>query len=44
MANDWLAGRRTEVAAEAILDAADRLFAEQDAAVAMLRLLDTPSP
>ena len=28
MANDWLAGRRTEVAAEAILDAADRLFAD----------------
>ncbi|MDR3664784.1 MAG: helix-turn-helix domain containing protein [Mycobacterium sp.] len=39
MANDWLAGRRTEVAAEAILDAADRLFAEQDAAtVGMLEI------
>lgn len=39
MANDWLAVRRTEVAAEAILDAADRLFAEQDAAtVGMLEI------
>jgi len=39
MANDWLSGRRTEVAAETILDAADRLFAEQDAAtVGMLEI------
>lgn len=32
MANDWLSSRRSEVAGEAILDAADRLFAQQDAA------------
>ncbi|MGB8407600.1 MAG: helix-turn-helix domain-containing protein [Mycobacterium sp.] len=39
MANDWLSARRTEVAAEAILDAADRLFAKQDAAtVGMLEI------
>lgn len=39
MAGDWLSGRRTEVAAETILDAADRLFAEQDAAtVGMLEI------
>lgn len=39
MANDWLSVRRTEVAAEAILDAADRLFAQQDAAtVGMLEI------
>jgi AcrR family transcriptional regulator len=39
MANDWLAVRRTEVAAEAILDAADRLFAKHDAAtVGMLEI------
>lgn len=39
MANDWLSGRRTEVAAETILDAADQLFAEQDAAtVGMLEI------
>lgn len=39
MANDWLTARRTEVAAEAILDAADRLFAKQDAAtVGMLEI------
>jgi AcrR family transcriptional regulator len=30
--NDWLGDRRTEVAADRILDAADALFAEQDAA------------
>jgi AcrR family transcriptional regulator len=30
--NDWLASRRTEVAADRILDAADELFARQDAA------------
>ena len=30
--NDWLAARRTEVAADRILDAADQLFARQDAA------------
>ncbi len=30
--NDWLAVRRTEVAADRILDAADQLFARQDAA------------
>lgn len=42
MANDWLSARRTEVAAEAILDAADRLFAEQDAAtVGMLEIART---
>jgi AcrR family transcriptional regulator len=32
MAGDWLADRRTEVAADRILDAAERLFAEHDAA------------
>ena len=32
MAGDWLAERRTEVAAERILDAADELFTRQDAA------------
>ncbi|TPG36046.1 TetR/AcrR family transcriptional regulator [Mycolicibacterium hodleri] len=32
MALDWLAERRTEVAAERILDAADELFTRQDAA------------
>ena len=30
--NDWLAARRTEVAADRILDAADQLFARHDAA------------
>ena len=30
--NDWLGARRTEVAADRILDAADALFAQQDAA------------
>lgn len=30
--NDWLAARRTEVAADRILDAAGELFAKQDAA------------
>ena len=30
--NDWLASRRTEVAADRILDAADQLFARQEAA------------
>jgi len=30
--NDWLGDRRTEVAADRILDAADALFAQQDAA------------
>lgn len=30
--NDWLGDRRTEVAADRILDAADALFARQDAA------------
>ena len=30
--NDWLAARRTEVAADRILDAADELFARHDAA------------
>lgn len=32
MARDWLAAKRTEVAADAILDAADELFTRQDAA------------
>lgn len=32
MAGDWLAGRRTEVAAERILDAAGELFAKKEAA------------
>ncbi|MGV0745517.1 TetR/AcrR family transcriptional regulator [Mycolicibacterium sp. XJ870] len=32
MARDWLAARRTEVAADRILDAADALFTRQDAA------------
>ena len=32
MAGDWLAERRTEVAADRILDAADELFARQEAA------------
>lgn len=32
MAGDWLSSRRTEVAADRILDAAHALFAEQDAA------------
>ena len=32
MAADWLADRRTEVAADRILDAADELFAQQEAA------------
>jgi AcrR family transcriptional regulator len=32
MAGDWLAGRRTEVAADRILDAAGELFAEKEAA------------
>ena len=32
MAGDWLAARRTEVAADRILDAADELFARQEAA------------
>lgn len=32
MAGDWLASRRTEVAADRILDAADELFTRQDAA------------
>lgn len=32
MPGDWLAERRTEVAADRILDAADRLFAEKEAA------------
>jgi AcrR family transcriptional regulator len=32
VAGDWLAERRTEVAADRILDAADELFAQQDAA------------
>lgn len=32
MPGDWLADRRTEVAADRILDAAERLFAERDAA------------
>jgi AcrR family transcriptional regulator len=32
VAADWLAGRRTEVAADRILDAADELFTRQDAA------------
>jgi AcrR family transcriptional regulator len=32
MAGDWLAGRRTEVAADRILDAAGDLFARHDAA------------
>jgi AcrR family transcriptional regulator len=32
MARDWLADRRTEVAADRILDAADVLFTRQDAA------------
>lgn len=32
MAGDWLAARRTEVAADRILDAAGELFAEQEAA------------
>ena len=32
MAGDWLAARRTEVAADRILDAADQLFAEKEAA------------
>jgi AcrR family transcriptional regulator len=32
MAADWLAGRRTELAADRILDAAEKLFAERDAA------------
>ena len=32
MAGDWLAARRTEVAADRILDAADDLFARQEAA------------
>ena len=33
MAGDWLAARRSEVAADRILDAAAELFAKQDAAV-----------
>jgi AcrR family transcriptional regulator len=32
MAGDWLAERRTEVAADRILDAADQLFAQKEAA------------
>ncbi|WP_396922945.1 TetR/AcrR family transcriptional regulator [Mycolicibacterium sp.] len=32
MARDWLGARRTEVAADRILDAADELFTRQDAA------------
>jgi AcrR family transcriptional regulator len=32
MPRDWLAGRRTEVAADRILDAAGELFAQQEAA------------
>lgn len=32
MAGDWLAERRTEVAADRILDAAERLFTQHDAA------------
>lgn len=32
MARDWLAAKRTEVAADAILDAAEELFTRQDAA------------
>jgi AcrR family transcriptional regulator len=32
MAGDWLAARRSEVAADRILDAADTLFTQQDAA------------
>lgn len=32
MAGDWLAGRRTEVAADRILDAAGELFAQKEAA------------
>lgn len=32
MAGDWLADRRSEVAADRILDAAERLFTEHDAA------------
>lgn len=32
MAGDWLAARRTEVAADRILDAAGELFAEKEAA------------
>ncbi|MEZ0341830.1 TetR/AcrR family transcriptional regulator [Mycobacterium sp. pV006] len=32
MAGDWLAGRRTEVAADRILDAAGELFAKKEAA------------
>jgi AcrR family transcriptional regulator len=32
MAGDWLASRRTEVAADRILDAANELFAQQEAA------------
>ncbi len=32
MARDWLSARRSEVAADHILDAADALFTEQDAA------------
>jgi AcrR family transcriptional regulator len=39
MAGDWLAARRTEVAADRILDAAADLFAERDAAaVGMLEI------
>ena len=32
MPGDWLAARRTEVAADRILDAAGELFAQQEAA------------
>lgn len=32
MAADWLAGRRSELAADRILDAAEKLFADRDAA------------
>jgi AcrR family transcriptional regulator len=39
MPGDWLAGRRTEVAADRILDAAGELFTRQDAAtVGMLEI------
>lgn len=36
-ATDWLSDRRIEVAAEKILDAAERLFAEQDPAAVGMR-------
>ncbi len=37
MPGDWLADRRSEVAADRILDAAEGLFAEQDAATVGMR-------